>query len=331
MNVNMNQQMNTSNFSSSFTEPGPAAGSPSLQNYVPPSFGGGQGQFHNPQNSYQFDQMLLQNPNLTPEQRDRINEINILKRSGFFGDISYQNNESSANLMLDNSQQTMFQINPNDLATPLESEVPNAQKLLETISFRRQNVQNEMTFYAQSIAEQNVQINSMISAAHTALANLKQAQAVVQQLSPQISSTRNPGQLTQLQQQFNAAYKNAEQQMAFLQSTMSRAIEIRKLVTQHYDIVKRIAGANTFGNVDFENATKAAYDVVLAEESIRQIKEQADSTNRTVQQNNRSFVSGTNSLCFVKTGQQFWKNSPNEIIPQMVNISTSRGSITRLL
>ena len=119
--------------------------------------------------------------------------------------------------------------------------------------------------------------------------------------------------------------------MAFLQSTMSRAIEIRKLVTQHYDIVKRIAGANTFGNVDLENATKAAYDVVLAEESIRQIKEQADSTNRTVQQNNRSFVSGTNSLCFVKTGQQFWKNSPNEIIPQMVNISTSRGSIPRLL
>jgi hypothetical protein len=282
-------------------------------------------QFHNPHTNYDVDSLLLNNPNLTPQQRENIMQLGILRRSGFFGDLSYQNGTQSGQIIDSSSQQTMFQINPKDLEIPLDQEVPNAQKIWEVINFRRSNIQNELTYYSFQIAESNVKINSMLVQVYNAVANLRKAQEMINSLSPQISSAQNPQQVANLQQQMNTAVQNSDQQINFIRNSLAQATEIRKQVGQQYDIIKRIAGQNAFGNQDFENSSKAAYDVVLAEESIKRLAAQGESVYASTKQGNSSFVQGTNSLCFVKTGQQFWKNSANEILQDMVNMSSSAG------
>jgi hypothetical protein len=312
-NASQQNNLSVSNFQPSPVQPTQAQGLP-LNSYVPPSTP--QNGFYNPQTSYRVSEFLDGNPNLTMEQKENLTQLSILQRSGFF------NPNQTMTQSVPDQVTSYFTINPADLETSLENEVPIAQKIQQQIEFRRSSNQNELTYYAAQIANKNVQSNMLISQVHIAMQNLQQLKANIAELAAQISSARSHSEVSGLQNQMSLLSKNVDQQIGFIRNSLSQTDLNRKSVEQDFSIIRRIVGENSFGNVDHEYASKAAYDAILAHETIKRMANSAESLYLNTQQRNQSFQQGSNSLCFIKTGQQFWKSNPNEILPNLVNLSS---------
>lgn len=291
-----------------------------LNSYVAPSQV--ENNFFNPQKNYNpID--FLKNPNLTTEQRNEIIHLSILKKSGFFGKGQAPNDNFQNPKGSDSSH---FTLNPKDLQTPIEHEIPKAQKIKEQIDFRRSTNQNELTHYSAKIANANLQANMFIPEVHKSLLNLQQFKEIIAKLVSQISMARDRTQTNKLQSQMQQASQGVDQNMTYIRNSLAQASSLQRGADQDFTIIKRIVGANEFGNVDYENASNAAYDLFLANETIKNYAKTAENVYLNTQTGTRTFNQGNNSLCFIKTGQQFWKNNPNEILPNLVNMSTQSGA-----
>lgn len=293
----------------------------SLSSYVPPAQFNNN--FYNPQTNYNpID--FLKNPNLTDEQRDHIVHLSVLNKAGFFAQGQGPNSMPQAGGS-SASVSSHFTLKPEDLQTAIEHEVPKAQKIKEQVDFRRSSNQNELTYYTAKISDANMQANLLIPEVNKALMNLQKFQGIINQLAGQISMAQDRSQTTELQSQMQQASKGVNDNMSYIRNSQSQVSGLQRGADQDFSIVKNIVGQNSFGNIDYELASKAAYDLYLANETIKNLTKTAETVYVNTQTGTQNFNQGNNSLCFIKTGQQFWKSNPNEIIPNLLNMPTQTG------
>ena len=306
----------------------PTQGGKSQSTFIPPSSGtgGGLGNFTKQGGRFNLNAYIEANPNLSQGEINQLIELNILNQSGFFENDLYKNQTNSLTAV-----KSMFDLKNEDLLIPIEQELQRAQKLQQIIEYRKQQVPNEMNNYSSQIAKKNVESNAYISQVNAALLNLQKIQNAVNVLSSKISSAQNVSQVSQLQEQMAFQIKSGNEQMNFIENSLNLATENRKFVEHRFEIIKKIAGSNQFGNNDYENGWKAAYDAALAEKRILNTLQQAKLIFQSTQTGQQNFNQGSNSLCFIKTGSKFYKTNPDNIVNNLVNFTSKTGKIKKKL
>ena len=299
---------------------------------IPQTFQPNINQFGTPNTSNQqfnLDQYFQSNPNLSKDEKDNLTEVYILNKAGFFGG----SNQNNGQIQIQN--QTTFYIKPEDLLTPIEMEVPNALRLQHTIEFRKGQHPNELNNYASEIGTVNVESNKYIEQSYKAFQNLQQIQSVLNTLNAQIRTATNINQSNALNAQISTQLQHKNAQLNFIKIALDTAINNRKTVEHRIGIIRQIVGQNQFGNPDYDNSTRAAYDAILAEKRISDFYQQANNLFNTDQNipNNPIIPTPNNALnpninlsCLQKTGNKFYKTNPDSIFNNLVNFPTKTGN-----
>lgn len=235
-------------------------------------------------------------------------------------------------------QNNIFGFNPNeynmnnqlvqDLTVDFQKELEKAQNIKNNTEYRASQISSQISEYAKIVVNSNLNLINLNQQILEVENLINETSNSIDQLQINLQSAQSLAQVNEIKMQINNITNKNNQEKALLNNLVNQA-NSHFISVEHYNkLAQNIPGSPGL-EIDKNNIRQAYEQSVSTINRIRTISNKIQNSFNQLNDSGNNLINQSNSLCVVQRGEQFWKNSLNDISSNFSNKSTT-DSITNI-
>lgn len=234
------------------------------------------------------------------------------------------------------TQNNIFGFNSNELninnqlsqqmTVDLQKELEKAQTIKTNTEYRATQISNQITEYAKIVVESNLNLINLNQEILKMENLITQTSTLINQLQTNLQSAQTVEQVNEYKNQINNITNKNNQDKALLNNMVNQANSHFFSVDHYNKLAQNIVGSPGL-QIEKNNIRQAFEQSLNTINRIRAISNKIQNSFNQINSSGSNILNQSDSLCVVKRGQQFWKNSLNDISSNFSNKSTINSKL----